>query len=158
MRKSRLITAQGRTQTLAAWAAELDMAEAAIRTRLAKGWPLDRAVTEPKKTPAKITTSSGEEDTLINWASRRGVAVTTLVYRLESGWSPDEALNFVEKPNLRRRIMSETNGLKTAKRLAREQAAVVKGNNDDWSNGYRAALNALIAKLDREIKRQKLVS
>ncbi len=46
-------------------------------------------------------------------------------------------------------------GLRAAKRLAREQTKVVKGQTDDWSRGYRTALKDLMYAIDQEIERQQ---
>lgn len=44
---NRLITYDGRTQTLAQWAREIGMRRDTLRHRLESGWSLDRALTEP---------------------------------------------------------------------------------------------------------------
>ncbi len=43
-RTSRLITARGKTQTLAAWSEELSVKSSTIRMRLTNGWPVERAL------------------------------------------------------------------------------------------------------------------
>lgn len=52
-RRNRYITWQGRTQTIKAWAKELDMEPRRISERLARGWTLDRTLTTP--TPLNYT-------------------------------------------------------------------------------------------------------
>lgn len=46
-RNNRLITFNGRTQTLAQWAREIGIRRDTLRKRLESGWSLDRALTEP---------------------------------------------------------------------------------------------------------------
>jgi len=48
-RYSRHLIVNGRTQVLADWAAELGVHPAAILYRLKQGWPVARAVSEPKR-------------------------------------------------------------------------------------------------------------
>lgn len=47
----RLLTHDGRTMRLNAWAAETGLAAASIRWRLARGWSIERALTTPKQQP-----------------------------------------------------------------------------------------------------------
>lgn len=51
MRCNRRFTADGRTQVLEDWAAELGVHPAAILGRLRRGWSVERAVLEPKRLP-----------------------------------------------------------------------------------------------------------
>lgn len=46
-RSNRLITLDGRTQPLIAWAEERGLSYGAVFQRLKKGWPVERALTEP---------------------------------------------------------------------------------------------------------------
>jgi hypothetical protein len=45
--RNRLMTHEGKTQTLVQWARELSIGESAIRNRLKRGWPLEKALTTP---------------------------------------------------------------------------------------------------------------
>lgn len=53
--RSRYITYQGKTQTIAQWAEELNMPYNSLTSRLQSGWTVERALTEPthKKKPSK---------------------------------------------------------------------------------------------------------
>lgn len=46
-RTTRLLTMDGRTQSMRAWAEELDIDHSTIWRRLYYGWPVERALTEP---------------------------------------------------------------------------------------------------------------
>lgn len=46
-RRSRYVTWNGRSQTIKSWAEELDMEPRRISERLRRGWPVERALTEP---------------------------------------------------------------------------------------------------------------
>lgn len=48
-RTNRLIEHEGRTQCLAAWADEFSIPQKALYKRLKRGWPIERALTEPVK-------------------------------------------------------------------------------------------------------------
>lgn len=48
-RNTRYLTFQGRTQSVSAWAREVGLARRTIRNRLAKGWPLEKALTQPRR-------------------------------------------------------------------------------------------------------------
>lgn len=49
MRSSRLLTHRGRTMTLTQWAREAGLDPATLSGRLQRGWPLQRALTEPPR-------------------------------------------------------------------------------------------------------------
>lgn len=51
-RRNRLITFRGKTQHRAAWARELGMYENTISQRIAKGWPVELALTTPSNSVA----------------------------------------------------------------------------------------------------------
>ena len=51
-----MLTYQGRTQCLAAWAEELGFRDATIRQRIKDGWSIERALTTPKSLTADRTT------------------------------------------------------------------------------------------------------
>jgi hypothetical protein len=46
-------------------------------------------------------------------------------------------------------------GLKTAKKLAKEHAKSVKGSRDDYARGYRQAIADVVRSLDAEIGGEK---
>jgi hypothetical protein len=46
-RNNRLITFNGKTQTVAEWADELGIVHRTLHNRLSRGWPVERALTEP---------------------------------------------------------------------------------------------------------------
>lgn len=49
MRSNHLITYNGKTQCLSAWAEELGVTRSALESRIRKGWDIDRAFTQPVK-------------------------------------------------------------------------------------------------------------
>jgi len=55
-RANRMISYQGKTQCVAAWAQELGVADSVIRVRLARGWDTERILTTRRREyPAQIT-------------------------------------------------------------------------------------------------------
>lgn len=48
-RSCRMLTANGKTQTIAAWARELGMDPMAIKNRLRRGWSVERTLTTPRR-------------------------------------------------------------------------------------------------------------
>lgn len=49
-----------------------------------------------------------------------------------------------------------SDGLKTAKKLAKEHAKSVKGSRDEYGKGYRQAITDIVRSLDAEIKGRQL--
>lgn len=48
-RSCKLLSAHGKTQTIAAWARELGLDPMAIKNRIRRGWPVEQALTSPKR-------------------------------------------------------------------------------------------------------------
>lgn len=95
-RTSRLLTFEGRTQTVAEWAHERDINVRTLRGRLSTGWTAEEALSRPAsstRTPRTIQllTFNGETLPVTEWARRSGINSQTLRSRLNSGWNPKDA-------------------------------------------------------------------
>lgn len=105
------LTHDGITQPITEWAADYGIPCRIIRSRLAKKWSVERAITEPMKvqggmrlvradmrdtppTPrlVKRVTYQGETLTLTEWAERIGISRGTLVSRFDAGWTAEQAI------------------------------------------------------------------
>jgi hypothetical protein len=93
-RSNRLITAFGRTRTLARWAREIGVSHGALRARLLKGWSPEDALTRPLAQYAKSRPiiAFGRTQTQSRWSRETGIAYPTIGDRLRRGWSPEDAL------------------------------------------------------------------
>lgn len=87
---NRLLTLNGKTQCVAAWAEELQIPQARIAARLKLGWSDKKALTQPRW--QKLITFKGITKPLRDWAKEYGLRPTTLHFRLSSGWSIANAL------------------------------------------------------------------
>ena len=90
--RSHYITANGRTQRMAAWAREMGISETSILGRLARGWTEEEAVTRPLRQKPRYITVRGRTLTLSEWARKSGLKVSTIHRRLKDGWSPADAV------------------------------------------------------------------
>jgi hypothetical protein len=97
-----LITHDGRTQTLAAWARELGISPATFCGRLGKGW-LASEVFQPyvshaargrsQNEPMTFThPTTGVTKTLVAWAAEAGLDYALVYGRLRLGWDLARAL------------------------------------------------------------------
>ena len=91
--KLRLITFNGKTQCIAAWARDLGMSKVSLWSRLARGWSLERALTLPASGRPQTLHYNGKAQCIAAWAREYGVSYATLFDRLQSGWSLERALN-----------------------------------------------------------------
>lgn len=89
-----LISYKGKEQCLSAWCLELDIKESAIRSRLSKGWTVERAFETPirKSREEKTYAYNGEDKTLHEWAHEYGLTDSALKSRLKAGWTFEEAI------------------------------------------------------------------
>lgn len=92
-RNNRMVTANGKTQTLIEWAKESGINQGAIRVRLELGWVPERAVSEPvelgrNQFNGKITTIeyAGESWTINRWSKEIGIPAATIRRRFMAGW------------------------------------------------------------------------
>lgn len=97
-RTSRLITYQGRTQSVAAWSEELGIPYRTLYERLRRGTPVERAFQPTMTSTVGLFEANGETHTLMEWAKLSGIHPTTISHRLAGGWSPSRA---VTQPNSR---------------------------------------------------------
>lgn len=89
---SRWLEHDGKRMTLAQWARELGITEAALESRLRKGWPLERALTATMHGTRPIA-FGGRTQTRTEWARELGISASTLTQRLKRGWSLERTLS-----------------------------------------------------------------
>jgi len=88
-----LVTYRGVSKTLKAWTDDLELPYYTIKSRLADGWSVEKAFTDPVKSVKQGVTfqHDGKELTLSEWSRELGIGLTTLHYRLRNKW-PLEAV------------------------------------------------------------------
>jgi hypothetical protein len=91
-RTNRRLTLNGVTRCITDWAAEAGISVTALRGRLDRGWPLERAMTEPAAVIDRPLTFQGRTLSLSAWAAELGFTVQALCYRLDHGWSVERTL------------------------------------------------------------------
>ena len=80
------LTYNGRTLTLAEWAAVTGFPKYLLSNRLAMKWPVERILTEPRKCkPRRLLTFRGETHNCNEWARILGIRQATIVARLKAG-------------------------------------------------------------------------
>ena len=82
----RLITYDGRTQNLRAWAREIGIGWRGLQQRLAKGWPLERALSAGKGELYK------GKPALASLARKAGVSARVAIYRRAVGHPMEKVL------------------------------------------------------------------
>ncbi|MFD1277318.1 hypothetical protein [Streptomyces kaempferi] len=99
-RNNRMLTHDGITRPLSAWAEVVGIDHTVIRARLYHGWTVERALTEPvpKRQKHGSLTFNGETMTLATWARRVGIDRATLAGRISHGWSTERALTTPPRP------------------------------------------------------------
>lgn len=110
------IEIQGRTRTAAEWARLNGLSVETIVRRVAQGWNLADAATEPLRAVAgarltvggrtrtiaewaveagiqrRLVTARGETHTTAEWSRLNGIPQTTICERLRRGWDPERAV------------------------------------------------------------------
>ena len=87
-RKNRVITHNGKTQTLAQWVKENEMSYDAVSWRLQHGWSIEEALFSKEKDTTYIEYEN-QSLTADQWEKITGIHRNTLRYRLKQGWSLD---------------------------------------------------------------------
>lgn len=87
------IEANGRVQSMYAWARELGVSPQVIWQRInVHGWDPARAVTTPVRQDPLVEVN-GERLTIAEWSKRHGVSARVIWNRLRKGWKPAEAVS-----------------------------------------------------------------
>ena len=84
---------KGKTQTLPAWASELNVSVGAIHYRLANGWSFQEVMETPFTRGARNFTHDGKTQNLTDWASELGVSPTAISIRMKGGMTFEEAIS-----------------------------------------------------------------
>ena len=94
MRKTVVISAFGRTQSLPAWADELGITQKMLRTRIERGWDAEKALTplSGRKRTSTIYTINGLSLSATEWANRLKIPAKPVLRRLYRGWEIERAL------------------------------------------------------------------
>lgn len=96
-RNNVLISANGKTQCLQAWADELGLNAVTIIERIERGWTPEKAVTTDALPPAfakiKWLTFQGKTQSVSEWSRDLGIGHTTIFARLKRGWTVEKALS-----------------------------------------------------------------
>lgn len=97
-RCTRVLTHEGRSQSLNQWALEFGISRGALEVRLGLGWSLSDALTIPpergrnqfgKGVPVEF---NGRTMTWPEWAKETGISYYTLKKRIEMGWTLERTL------------------------------------------------------------------
>lgn len=95
-RNNKLITFNGKTQTVAQWAEEYNIDNKLLLSRLNYGWNIEKALTTQAYN--KSQTAFGKTQNVSQWAKEYNIAYITLIKRLEYGWDIEEALTKPVRP------------------------------------------------------------
>jgi hypothetical protein len=90
-RNNRLLTFDGKTQCVAAWAAELGITSKFIDNRLRLSWTVDRILSTPIIL-GRMLTFNGKTQSVAAWARTLGISRLMLNTRLQLGWTVEKAL------------------------------------------------------------------
>lgn len=94
-RRNVLLTHNGETMPISAWAERLGVDDKPIRFRIRRGWSTERALTEPVRDMPnfrKTITHDGVSLTHSQWGERVGLAGGVISKRLRIGWSIEKTL------------------------------------------------------------------
>lgn len=101
-RRNRVLTYEGRSQTIAQWAQERKWREGIIHGRLALGWSVEKTLSEPVNEHAyprgTTFTLNGRTQPIEDWAAELGLSAESLRHRLRLGWELEHALTIPHRP------------------------------------------------------------
>lgn len=92
-RSAKLYQWRGRDYTLTQLSRLVGIPNYVLRSRLARGWTLEEALSEPKGAfNGRIVEHDGRALTIAEWASEVGMSEETLRSRLKLGWTFERAV------------------------------------------------------------------
>lgn len=92
-RSNKLLTYNGKTQTVTQWAKELNCTKSSLQSRLALGWTVEDTLSIPlAHNNPNIITYNGVSKTITVWSKETGISTGVIRYRLNSGLTIEEAL------------------------------------------------------------------
>lgn len=101
-RHNHYLTFQGHTQTIAQWAAELDIPTDLISNRINRlGWPVEKALSTPVQEQEVYLEYKGESIKQTDLIQQKGLDREALRSRLRSGWSVEDAVDIPVKHHAR---------------------------------------------------------
>lgn len=87
------ISYQGKTQTIADWARELQIHKSTISKRLRNGHPIEKVLSRhPTSTGERLLTFQNQTRSIEKWSKHLGIKASTLRHRLKRGWSIERTL------------------------------------------------------------------
>jgi hypothetical protein len=105
---NRVVTLDGRTQTLTQWAAELGVPWTVVFNRVSAGWSVEEALTAPvdsarsvaaaeswdrgRKRGPHLITADGRTQSMSEWAREVGVRPQVIRNRIKAGWPEEVAV------------------------------------------------------------------
>jgi hypothetical protein len=90
-RSSRLVTFNGETLSISAWARRLGMSHTSLNNRLKK-WSVEKSLTTPTGSWLHRITINGVTKNVSEWSRSSGVERSLIHYRLKCGWLPERAI------------------------------------------------------------------
>lgn len=98
-RRNKTLAHNGDVRCIAEWADKTGIHEAIIRQRLALGWDVDRALTEPVKSLARrFLTHDGKTQSISAWCNELGLPFATTRNRIHLGWADSAVLTTPVRP------------------------------------------------------------
>lgn len=102
-KNAHLLTHNGKTQPLHAWAVELGMAESTLKGRIDDNWGVERSLTTPIQSSDVVLTHNGKTQRVADWARELDVPVLMLYKRLYRGWDTEKTLTTPRRIRPRRK-------------------------------------------------------
>lgn len=95
--RTRLLTWDGETLSVADWSSRLNWSQDVIRGRLKLGWSTERIFTTPHRNDSRLIDIGGIKDHLKGWSNRRGIPYGTVCKRIRNGKTVRQALGFIDE-------------------------------------------------------------
>lgn len=89
-RSTSLVTIRGRTMPVEAWCKVYGILPQTVWTRVARGIPVEKAITTPAKRRLALTVD-GERKPVARWAREHGLDPRTVANRIRKGWKLSDA-------------------------------------------------------------------
>lgn len=94
-RNNRLLTAFGKTQTIAQWSRECNVSQQTLWSRVfSYGWSVGKALSTPRRMePTCVIIAFGRSQTYRAWSKETGLCSSVIRERVKLGWHPEKAVS-----------------------------------------------------------------
>jgi len=141
-RGNRIITYNGETRTLMQWSEILGVTYALLRSRLCRGWPVEKAFTTPENSSHIMIEYNGERKNISQWSRATGIDEVTIKKRYDKGLSVEKIFEKQKSNTGYKGVYFHSKYKKYRARISINKKRIHLGNFNTAEEAYKAYCEA----------------